>query len=81
MPRTPGSDPESMSSPKQDLRMEMDARVQIMMQQLRNEQAATTIQLSQMNASQIQCLAEEVKRAGVANREQEIRQEKSAVHM
>eukprot|EP00913_Durusdinium_trenchii_P024025 g22563.t1 len=76
LPLTPGSEPESITSVKQDLRTELDTHVQIMMQQLRNEQAANTIQLSQLNASQMQYLAEEVKRATVANREQEIRQEK-----
>lgn len=76
LPLTPGSEPESITSVKQDLRTELDTHVQIMMQQLRNEQAANAIQLSQLNASQMQYLAEEVKRATVANREQEIRQEK-----
>ncbi|CAK9026889.1 Copia protein [Durusdinium trenchii] len=73
---TPSSGEESLMSMKQDLQTQLDTHVQIMMQQLRNEQAATTIHLSQLNAVQLQQISEEVKRTAVANREQEVRQEK-----
>ena len=75
-PPSGGETLEALMAMKQDLRVEMGTHAQIMLQQLRNEQAASSVQQSQMNAVQLQQIAEEVKRATVANREQEIRQEK-----
>ena len=81
-PPSGGETLEALMAMKQDLRVEMGTHAQIMLQQLRNEQAASSVQQSQMNAVQLQQIAEEVKRATVANREQEIRQEKlSLIHI
>lgn len=72
-PRVPE---ESLLQIRQDLRQEMDMRVQIMAQQMRHEQAASTIQLSQITTTQMQQMAEEIKRANMASHEKDIRQEK-----
>ena len=73
-PMSPGDEP--LQQIRQDLCQEMDMQVQIMMQQMRNEQAANTIHLSQLTAAQMQQMAEEIKRSNMASREQDIRQEK-----
>ena len=66
----------SMALVKEDLRVELNTHMQMILQQLKNEQAASTIQMSQFNAVQLQQMSDELRKATLANREQDLRQEK-----
>ncbi|CAK9011962.1 Retrovirus-related Pol polyprotein from transposon RE2 (Retro element 2) (AtRE2) [Includes: Protease RE2 [Durusdinium trenchii] len=66
----------SMALVKEDLRVELNTHTQMILQQLKNEQAASTIQMSQFNAVQLQQMSDELRKATLANREQDLRQEK-----
>ena len=53
----------SMALVKEDLRVEMNTHMQMILQQLKNEQAASTIQMSQFNAVQHQQMSDELHKA------------------
>ncbi|CAK9057083.1 unnamed protein product [Durusdinium trenchii] len=77
IPYSPGSpSQEQIAQLQESLKSQMEGQAAFLMHQMRNEQAASVIKMSEMNMTQMHQFSEEMKKAAQASREQELRQEK-----
>lgn len=77
IPYSPGSpSQEQIAQLQESIKSQMEGQAAFLMHQMRNEQAASVIKMSEMNMTQMHQFSEEMKKAAQASREQELRQEK-----